>query len=379
VFNVSDSAKSNVFSIYGIDYADYYTAGQMVISGDISNIYNEPIHHKNLESTLGRTIPFDLAWVYPPTFLLAIAPLAYLPYHASLALWLTLTFGLAFFAIYKLLPKFKYLAFLVLGFPGVFMNLKWGQNGFLNTALIGFGIYFVEANPVLAGLMFGLLTYKPQIAFFPLLLLLFSKKWRVLLWSGIFAAISAVLSGLVFGFGSWLNFLNSLTNSSNRFLTWETYSNINTSLYSFLRYLGNDKTAAYIILAIINVAVLFLSCWVWRKSKNFALKGSVMVLGIPLLMPYFLQYDLSLLSIPLVLLAYDSIVNEHATFEMILLEILFFMPMVNHTIAETLNFQLSPVVLLSILGLVVYRVWKEVKKDGRALSAQASALQIRLE
>lgn len=146
-------------SPFGIDFAVYYTTGKMVTAGNIENIYNVPVHHAALEGLLQREIPFLLSWVYPPTFLLVILPFSILPYYVGLAFWQITTFLLALWAVYLLIPKYKNLAFLFCGFPGVLMNFRWGQNGFLNTSLLAFGLYFLERSPVFSGLMFGLLAY----------------------------------------------------------------------------------------------------------------------------------------------------------------------------------------------------------------------------
>ena len=51
-------------AIIGIDYADYYATGRMVIDGNIGQIYNMEAHHAVLESLFGK-IPYLLEWIYP--------------------------------------------------------------------------------------------------------------------------------------------------------------------------------------------------------------------------------------------------------------------------------------------------------------------------
>ena len=358
VRNLSLTADKKVeeHQITGVDYADYYAAGRMVIEGNLANIYHDPIHQQRLEEILGRDLSFTLAWPYPPTFLLAIVPLAYLPFYASLITWLVLTLALVFFSVYKLVPKYPKLTLLALGFPGMYWTLKWGQNGFLSSGLIGFGLYFLESNPVLSGIIFGLLSYKPQIAIFPFLLLLFSKKWRVLLWSAISATVFAAISALVFGVGPWVNFFNSFfSTSSDRYLDWSNYALINPSLYSFFRIPIQSDLFSYAALAVCGIAVLLVACWIWRKSDNLALKGAALVIGIPLTTSYFLQYDLSILVIPLVLLAYDFARNGFKLSELIILEMLFLMPLINMRLVYATGVQICPVVLVIVLLMTLER------------------------
>ena len=63
-------------------------------------------------------------------------------------------------------------------FPAVFVNLMHGQNGFLNTALLGFGLLWLDRRPWLAGVCIGLLVYKPHFGVLLPLLLAVQGRWK---------------------------------------------------------------------------------------------------------------------------------------------------------------------------------------------------------
>jgi len=366
---VTEIAGTNtIASPYGVDFGVYYTAGRMVLAGDTHNLYNEAVHHAALEENLNRTLPFYLPWLYPPTFLLVIVPISLLSYPVALVLWLTVTLGLAVFAVYLLVPKHKSLALLACGFPGVIMNLRWGQNGFLNTALIGFGLYFLEGNPVLAGLMFGLLTYKPQLAFFSLLLLFVTKKWKVLLWAIVFTLGGAIVSGFAFGFDSWVNFVQSLTNTTSGLLdqNWKALAVIQPSLFITLRLAGIKDSINYIILGVIGIIVTLAARWVWKHTDRLALKGTVLVLGTLLVIPYFLQYDMMILSIPLTLLIYDYIEYGCNPVESAFLLLLWVLPILDWTLVIPTHVHVCPFILMALMGIVMLRI-KRPARAGFAL------------
>ncbi len=354
--DISELEKSP--SPFGVDFAVYYTAGQMIRSEESTNIYNMKEHHYLLEEIMDRNMPFALPWVYPPTFLLAVVPFSFLPYYISLALWLLSTFVLAIYAMYLLVPKAKLLVFITFGFPGVLLNLRWGQNGFLNTALLGFGICFLETNPMISGIMFGLLTYKPQIALFPFVILLLAKKWRPLLWSIFFAVINVVISVLVFGYSTWIDFFNNFFNSSSLLLTsvWEDTAAIQPTVYSTFRIWGVEGINLQIILSIIAVISTMFCLWTWKKTDRTSLKGTVLIIGIFLTMPYYVQYDLMILSIPCVLLAYDFFQHGYFLYEIILLGVLWCMPLINWPLVAFTGIQINPIVLFLVLTLVYFRV-----------------------
>lgn len=344
----------------GIDFGIYYTAGQMVINSQTDNLYNHKTFYLKLNKILEREVPEALGWSfpYPPIFLLFIIPFSIFPFRIALILWLLVTFTLAIFAAYLLIPQYKEVVMLVCGFPGVLMNLRWGQNAFLNTALIGLGFYYLDKKPILSGLMFGLLTYKPQIAFFPLLLLLITKNWKVLTWSAVFTIVAAIMSAILFGMSTWYNFIDTLFNSSKTLLAtgWEQISAIQPSLYSVFRILGLENRSAIILIGIIAVIITIISTWVWRKTDRSTLKGTVLVLGIFLAMPYYMQYDLMILSIPLILLTYDCLQYGFRSYEIAILALLWFMPLVNWPLVSLTAVQICPFVLFAALTMTFLRV-----------------------
>ena len=357
-------SESKSKSPIGIDFAVYYTTGQMVISGDIDHIYDVPRHHAVLEKVLGRETPFLLSWVYPPTYLLAIVPFSFLPFYVALILWNLTTLLLAGWAIYLLVPGKRNLSLLIFGFPGVLMNLRWGQNGFLNTALLGFGLYFSEKSALLSGLMFGLLTYKPQIALFPLLILLITKKWRIFAWSIFFSLLTALISCLIFGIESWVQFVQSFSHSTAVLLEekWRNFTAIQPSLYTVFRMNGLGEKTSYLILGLIGVVFLLITWWTFRQNNRLSLRGSVFVLGIFLTMPYYIQYDLMILSIPLILLSYDCLENGYHVVELFILFALWMMPLINWPIVYFTGVQISPIVLLIVMAMTILRV-KQSQKD----------------
>lgn len=344
-------------AIIGIDFEAYYTAGRMVIEGDISEIYDISAHHARLEKLLDQDIPFLLAWLYPPTFLLAVVPLAYLPHDLAIYLWLGVTLILAAFAAYLLSKRNKLYTLYLLGYSGIYMNFHWAQNGFLNTALIGFGLYFVEANPILAGLMFGLLTYKPQIAIFPFIILLILKKWRALMWSCIFASILAIVSGLIFGFGVWIDFIaSSFTNADALSSVWEGVAWGQPTLYTALRSMGINGLLLSLMLIVVAACAIFACVWVWKNTDRITLRGSALVLGIFISIPYLSLYDTAMLSIPFLLLSMDCFEYGFRRVELASLLLLFLLPILCFLIFTSTNVQICPFGLMIVFMIVMRRV-----------------------
>jgi hypothetical protein len=354
----------------GIDYADYYAAGRMVLEGDLARVYDYMAHHAALERIFG-SIPYLLEWVYPPTFLLPIVPLSLLPFALSYPLWLILTFIPAALCVYFLTGKNKFAPLCYLLFPGTFLNIRWGQNGFLTAALIGFGVYYIESSPLLAGLMFGLLTFKPQMALVPFAILLFTKKWKALGWSAFFAFALALLSAVVFGVDTWVNFfVTSPGNAARLAASWATTNWGIPTLSTALRCLGLSGIALYASLAVVAALSLYACVRVWRATSVFSLRAAALVICLFLAFPYVSLYDFAIFGVPMTLLFFDWQTKREYAFHPALLCLLWLMPIVTLYIFAKTNVQLCPFILMGYLAAIVYRADKIAKQKKLQIDMQ---------
>ena len=371
--NVLDNGTG--LSEFGIDFADYYTAGHMAISGELDNVYSVPAHRATMEQLLGVVVPFTLPWRYPPVFLLAIIPFSLLPFKISMVLWLGVTLALAAVAIYRMLPEKRWLGALALGFPGVFMNFRWGQNGFLSAAILAAGVGALETNPVFGGAMLGLLVYKPQFAVFPFLILLLTKRWKALL-AGIGSALAISLVSLaLFGAEQWVEFFRSLFVSSSNLMADESaiIAAIQVSVYNAMLVLTESPLVSILAQGLCSIGTIIAVCWIFRKSSRFALKGAALVLGIPLAIPYFMQYDLMILAVPLVLLAYDYSQFGFRKKELLFTTLIWFLPVISWPLMRFTAIQICPLVLVSQLIVNILRVKREKEET---LLAQPNQLSV---
>jgi hypothetical protein len=358
---LKDTPLMSHVSPYCIDYGVFYTTGKMTLLGQISGIYQLETHHAALEQIMHMSLPFYLPWVYPPIFLLAVTPLALLPYSVSLLMWLFLTMGFAFYAVLKILPNQKKLALLLLGFTGLLMNLRWGQNGFLTTGLIGLGLAYLEKKPVLSGICFGLMAYKPQFAIFLFPVLLLSGKWKVFLYACLSALGIILVSVIFFGTQTWIDFFQALMRTPSSVFKTE-FDNVAAIIVSplvFVQVLGGSETLCTAIQAILTVSVLGAIVWVWRNTKKISLWASALILGLPLMMPNYTQYDLVLLALSLILLSYEYLENGYRKLELILLALLWLMPALSWPLVKVTHLQICPLVLIAEMTLVILRVRRE--------------------
>ena len=90
----------------------------------------------------------------------------------------------------------KHLLFVAVA-PAVAVNLFFGQNGFFFAALLIGGLINLDRRPLLAGMLFGILTIKPQLGLLLPVMLVLTGRWRVI-------AAAAATTLVLFGATCWL-------------------------------------------------------------------------------------------------------------------------------------------------------------------------------
>ncbi len=280
----------------GTDFSDVWSAGRLAIQGSPATAYDPPVQFAMQQHAFGRPdIPY-YGWLYPPFFLLVAAALARLPYLAALALWQAATLPLYLAAMRAVLPR-RLTVLVALGFPAVFVNLTHGQNGFLSAALIATALMLLGKRPLVAGVLFGLLAYKPQFGLLIPVVLAASGRWRAFAAAALTVTGLAAISSAVFGPDIWRAFLASMPYTRHEVLEQggTGFYKIQ-SLFAAVRLWGGSVGLAYMAQGLATVAVGAALVALWRSAADFRLKASALITGALLATPYCLDYDLMMLA-----------------------------------------------------------------------------------
>jgi glycosyl transferase family 87 len=280
----------------GTDFSNVYAAGRMVLDGNAPAAYDPALHYAEQQAVFGsEEVPF-YGWHYPPPFLGVAALLALFPYSAALAVWMATTLPAYLLSIRSILPG-NGVMLAAIAFPAVFVNFGHGQNGFLTAALLGGGLVLLNPRPVLAGVLFGALAYKPQFGVFIPLVLVITGRWTT-----IFAATATVLA--FFG-AAWLGFGTRIYTAfleSTEFTRKIVLETGNTgwekiqSLFSAIRHWGGSIEFAYTLQLAFAALLAILLIRLWRSDASFALKAAGLATASLLATPYAMDYDMMALA-----------------------------------------------------------------------------------
>ncbi len=289
------------------DFVNVWAAGLRVLAGNAAAAY-DPALHKELEvAAVGHGFAGLYAWCYPPYFLVVAAPLALLPYTAAALVWPLVTFP-AYALSMRRIAGHRVALWLACGFPPVLANFVVGQNGFLTAALLGGALANLERRPALAGLLLGLMSYKPQFGILFPLVLIAAGSWRAFGSAAAVVTLLAALSTAAFGVGIWADFARSLGQVNQGILgAGEGNFDKLQSLFGLARVLGAGESSAWWLHGVLTAltAALLWRLWrgrLWRGRLPFDLKAAAVATGALLATPYLYNYDLVILAVPMAFL-----------------------------------------------------------------------------
>jgi len=276
---------------FGDDFINYWSAAWLAFHGRAGEIYDWNAFHVFQTGIAGMPIDY-YHYSYPPILLVLSAPLAALPYVPGLFAWLV-SGWCAFYAALRVASPTQGL-WLALATPAIFVNAVSGQNGTWTAALLGGGLTLLERRPILSGVLFGCLAYKPQMGLLLPLALAAGGYWRTI--AAAAATVTALFAASVglFGFRLWSGYLENIGVLRERILedgtgVWHRMM----SVFVAIRRIGADVASAYAIQCVMALLVTIVVVLLWRRRDcPAAIKYAALVLGTCLATPYLQDYDL---------------------------------------------------------------------------------------
>ncbi len=344
----------------GTDFSNIWTAGRTALAGQAAASYDFAAHLAAEQAAFGPDVPF-YSWHYPPSLLLVAAPLALLPYLAALALWQGATALAALAAVLRILPGRDTLL-VALGFPAVLVCLTHGHTGFLTAALFAAGLTVLERRPVLSGICFGLLAYKPQLGLLVPLALAAGGHGRAIVAAAATVTIVIVASSLLFGLDAWTAFIAATGHTAAVVLDAGAtgWPPIQTA-FAAVRIWGGDAALAYAVQTAVAAPVAAAVAWVWWRRSAPALRSAALVLGCLLATPYVVDYDLVLLGPVLAWLVAHGRSSGFARWETSALALAWVAPLVGRAAMTHLSLPVGVLALAALFTLVIARAVREAR------------------
>jgi alpha-1,2-mannosyltransferase len=352
----------------GTDFSNIYAGGTYALDGQAGTAFDPPAQHARQQAIFGKDTPF-YGWCYPPFLLFVAGALALLPYAGALFVWQFSTILLYLGMLGSILrfapardsdgialTRDRMWLLLALAYPAVFVNLGHGHNGFLTAALIGGGLLLLDRKPVVAGILFGLMSYKPQFGVMIPLVLMATGRWRAFMSAAATVLALSAISTLAFGFDVWRSMIEHLPFTQRIVLEQgETGWYKIQSVFSWARMWGASVPLAYGLQAAVTVTLGAALVWLWRSDASYRLKAAALPIASILATPYSLDYDLMALAPSIAFLAIEGYERGFRPTEKSALAFLWIMPLITRTVAEQTLIPLGVPAMLLVFILVMRR------------------------
>lgn len=282
--------------VFGEDFVDCWVGGRFAWAGHGADAYDFRKYLAIVRDVAGA--PTDpLTFNYLPSYMILCAPFALLPYVAGAIAWI-LGGILILFLLMRRLLDWRGALFATLAAPATFINALFGQNGAFTALFLGGGLLMLRRSPLLAGLLLGLLSFKPQLGVLLPVALAFGGCWRA------FVAATAgvlILFGASIAFAGWDAWLAAPARMEwmGHFIAhigeglWHRIP----STFMAVRFLFDvDPAIAWLVHAPAALAALAAVVWVWRRpSEALSVKAATLVLATFIFTPYVWDNDMVVL------------------------------------------------------------------------------------
>lgn len=346
-------------SPFGSDFVSFWTAAREGLAGNFAVPYDRVLFEPVQNGLFPESDYF--AFFYPPHYLVYMMPFGFLPYYGALLVWVLVTYCAAVFVLIKITEKPKETFLLSLAFPAAFLTISHGQNAFLSAALFGGALYLLPSRPVVAGILFGLLTFKPQLGLLIPFVLVAGGYWRTIFAAGGTLIALVLGSAMVLGVEIWTTFFAqsgyAVETMREGIVAWEKM----ISPYAAFRLLGLPDLAASIVhyCIALTIAVFTIVVWLPRNHVPMAIKSALLLCASLIVTPFSLNYDLFVLAPAIAFVASFGMRAEFLSFEKSVIGLIYLSPIIV-LLFMPLGISTAPIFLLLFFGLLVRRAMHEM-------------------
>ena len=340
----------------GTDFSNVWTAGTMVLDGRASEVWSWPDHFAVQRAFHHKADVDVFGWHYPPPFLLIATLLATMPYLVALAIWQVATLTPFAIMLWRYTGR-REVVLLTVAAPVTLFCLTHGHNGFLTGLLLGGGLMLLDRRPLVAGLLFGCLIYKPQFALIIPPLLIATRQWRAILGALVSAGLLIAVTLLLWGWPVWQAFIDSLPLTQHIVIEqgstgWHKIM----SPFSAVRMWGGSLPMAYAVQGVATAACIAAVAWLsWSKERS-ELRNAFVCAAVLISTPYVLDYDYVVLLPALAFLWVDGERNGYRNWDKSLMALAWATPIAGRQIAENLYLPIGLASAIIVATIATRRV-----------------------
>ena len=276
----------------GRDFVNTWLGGQLALTGNPGAYFAPQAYNALLAERFSPSYPFHI-WSYPPHFLLFTWVWGLMPYMLAYVLYSLLGLVLYLAVVTDGRPRADHLVLLILA-PAVTVNIWCGQTGFLVAALLVGGLIQLDRRPVPAGVLFGMLSIKPQLGLLLPLMLALTGRWRTIAAAAATITLLVASTSLAFGPKVWTAYVNDAMPTQTAVLLkdFEHYMvHMPTAFYS-MKSARLPLSAAVWTQALVSALAVLAVAWTFWRRRESDLSNALFVTATFVVTPYAFNYDM---------------------------------------------------------------------------------------
>ena len=335
------------------DFLNIWSGARLALRGTAALVYDHPAFGAFEQGVVGPAASPGI-YSYPPVALLLSLPLGLLPFVAALILWIIAGSAICC-ALLQRLVGWRAAAIAIVGAPAAFLNLLSAQNGCFTASLLAGGLMILDRRPVLSGICFGCLVYKPQMAVLLPFALGAGRRWRTFIATGVTALLLVALSFALLGTDTWIGFRGQLATQRELLEFNQTYWPRMPTVFAALRMLGVPPAAAHPAQLVSGLAAIAAVIFVWWRPAPTMVKAAALVVATFVATPYGWDYDAVVLLFAAAWLGRTGLGSGFLPGERLAIATLLGLPLMTLVLAALARLPIGPVALWLVLWLLLRR------------------------
>ncbi|MGE8452027.1 MAG: glycosyltransferase family 87 protein, partial [Pseudomonadales bacterium] len=239
----------------------------------------------------------------------------------------------------------------------IYFAVSFGQNSLLTAALAGIALASLKERPVLAGVLIGLLSIKPQLAILFPLALFAARAWKPFVAAAVAAVLLLLASIAIFGWDTVPAFVANTkfareTMIDNGEVLWYAMP---TALSAML-LAGASFTIAMVAHGVVAALAAVALYFVWRRDASTGLRAASLAVATLMASPYLWFYEITWLGIAIAGMTCDGLRRGWLRGERELLLVAWFLPLYMGLNRVTHFPPIGPFVLALLMLAILRRV-----------------------
>ena len=268
-----------------------------------ARIYQFPVinaFQRHLDHAYHERLPF----AYPPSFMLLIWPLGLLSRFVGYGVFLGGSLMMYVAACWHRTWG-RQITIMALIAPSTVLAIYYAQSSLLVAALMIAGCRLTGKRPILAGVLFGLVSFKPQFGLLIPVALVSAREWRSFATAAVTVLAGVVASGAAFGWATWAALPAALTYLARFVASGVRFNDASPTVAATLRLLGSPPAVTHIgqLVAAAVVGGTVLLCF--RRGFR-KLPVAILLVGTFFTTPYAFFYDLPIISYAVLAICLDA-------------------------------------------------------------------------